>query len=112
MEARRTRKRGLLPTDTFDQQQFWNSVCRLYDSVSKHDEQIAKTERNIAELVAEGQRMDQRLDRLTSIVAKLAVNVVEHQGRLDQMEGATVASGFVPILRQSQVRERSCNSGF
>jgi len=73
--------------DAFDQQQFWNSVCRLYDSVLKHDEQIAKTERNIAELVAEGHRMDQRLDRLTGIVAKLAVNVVEHEGRLDHLEG-------------------------
>ena len=74
--------------DAFDQQQFWNSVSRLYDSALKHDEQIAETQRNIAELVAEGQRMDQRLDRLTGIVAKLAVNVVEHEGRLDHLEGS------------------------
>jgi len=73
--------------DAFDQQQFWNSVSRLYDSALKHDEQIAETQRNIAELVAEGQRMDRRLDRLTAIVAKLAVNVVEHEGRLDHLEG-------------------------
>jgi len=65
---------------TFEPEDFWAALHRLYEQQLKHDEQIGQ-------LVEQGKQTDERLSKLITIVGDLTAIVRSHEERLEGLEG-------------------------
>ena len=65
---------------TFEPEDFWAALHRLYERQLQHDEQIGQ-------LIDQGKRTDARLEQLITIVGDLAAIVRSHEQRLERLEG-------------------------
>jgi methyl-accepting chemotaxis protein len=79
---------------TFEPEDFWAALHRLYEQLLKHDEQIAhnseqiaKNSEQIAQLVEQTRQTDERLSKLVTVVGDVTAIVRSHEQRLEGLEG-------------------------